>query len=238
MINLEKNTSADAGEICLTCELSHSGKTEAITQQAANGAGAEIVRLVPVGSSDRSQLKAAQRIEASLRYMMQHLDKPIKVSTLSAMVGLSDSSFFVLFKSATGRAPLDFFIRARMQRAGELLEGTTLQIKGVATILGYDDPFYFSRLFKLIHGIAPREYRARKKKSNPQNLKMESVNHPAVTVDWPSHLPNLSAIGENKIRESALTGLQSATQRAKAFPGNRRESSSQLNQTCSVPVYT
>jgi AraC-like DNA-binding protein len=78
---------------------------------------------------------------------------------LSAIAGVSDSHFFPLFKSATGCTPIDFFIRLRMTRACELLQNQKMTIKEVADLIGYDDPFYFSRLFKSVIGVAPRDYR-------------------------------------------------------------------------------
>ena len=108
-----------------------------------------------------TDLKAARRIESSLHYMMTHLNEPMKISALSAMVGLSESCFFAYFKTATGHTPLSLLIRARMRWAGELLKATNLQIKEIAGIVGYDDQFYFSRLFKSVHGLPPRDYRMR-----------------------------------------------------------------------------
>jgi AraC family transcriptional regulator of arabinose operon len=46
-----------------------------------------------------------------------------------------------------------------MQRACRLLEDTGLSIKEISSKLGYDDQFYFSRVFKSINGIAPSDYR-------------------------------------------------------------------------------
>jgi AraC-like DNA-binding protein len=115
----------------------------------------------PVKSRQPSQHQAARKIEPSLQHMLQHLTEPLRISKLSALSGVSTSYFFSLFKCATGRAPIDFFIRLRIQRACELLRDRKLSIKEVATALGYDDPFYFSRLFKSVIGVAPRGYRAR-----------------------------------------------------------------------------
>lgn len=108
---------------------------------------------------DRAQREATRKIKASIAYMMQHPDKPLQVSALSAMAGVSPSHYFVLFKCVTGFAPIDFFIRVRMQRACELLEETNSSVKQVAALLGYTDPFYFSRLFKSVNGVAPSVYR-------------------------------------------------------------------------------
>jgi AraC-like DNA-binding protein len=107
-----------------------------------------------------SQPEAARRIEVSLAHMRQHLNEPLRVSQLSALAGVSVSHFFALFRCATGRAPNDFLIRLRITRACELLQFRNLSIKQVADFLGYDDQFYFSRLFKSVTGMAPRQYRS------------------------------------------------------------------------------
>jgi transcriptional regulator GlxA family with amidase domain len=103
---------------------------------------------------------AVRRIEQSIDYMAQHLDKPLQVATLAAQVNISPSHFFALFKRRIGRAPMDYFTRLRMQRACRLLERTSLSVKEVASELGYDDPFYFSRVFKSVNRMAPSDYRA------------------------------------------------------------------------------
>jgi AraC-like DNA-binding protein len=237
MINLSKTPAVDTEEICLRGELSGAAETEVGAGPGGHRLGAEIIRLMPLKPADRAQLKAAQRIEVSLRYMMQNLNKPMKVPALSAMVGLSESSFFALFKSATGLTPLDFFIRARMQRAGELLAKTTLQIKEVAARLGYDDQFYFSRLFRSVYGIPPREYRARKEAAHNPELKPQSAREPFALAYLPANLPGHAPTAENQIREQVLLGgFQPAAPRPKAYPGNRPESSARPAPICSVSV--
>jgi transcriptional regulator GlxA family with amidase domain len=91
--------------------------------------------------------------------MRQSLSQPVQIPTLARMASLSPSHFFALFKRQTGFAPMDYFIRLRMQRACDLLDATTLSVKEIAGKLGYEDPFYFSRVFKCMTGMAPSEYR-------------------------------------------------------------------------------
>jgi len=109
---------------------------------------------------DHCGLETARRIEQTVTYMAQHLDRPLQVATLAAQANISPSHFFALFKRRIGSAPMDYFTRLRMQRACRLLEHTSLSIKEIASALGYDDPFYFSRVFKSINGKAPSDYRA------------------------------------------------------------------------------
>jgi transcriptional regulator GlxA family with amidase domain len=116
------------------------------------------------GSSRRTQSIAseiAERIGRSIAYMVEHLDEPLQVATLAAQASVSPSHYFALFKRQTGTAPIDFFIRLRMNHARELLDSTCSSVKEVAATMGYDDPFYFSRVFKSVHRVAPAEYRKR-----------------------------------------------------------------------------
>jgi AraC-like DNA-binding protein len=101
-----------------------------------------------------------RKIEQIIAYMMQHLNKPLPVARLAALANISPSHFFALFKRHTGCAPIDYFIRLRMRRACDLLGTTSLSVKEVAAVLGYNDQFYFSRVFKSVNHVAPSEYRA------------------------------------------------------------------------------
>jgi AraC-like DNA-binding protein len=116
-------------------------------------------RLGPEPGAQRELQEADRKIGQAIAYMMQHLNKQLQVAKLAALVNISPSHFFALFKRRTGCAPIDFFIRLRMQHACQLLDGTSLNVKEVAAVLGYDDPFYFSRTFKAVNHVAPSEYR-------------------------------------------------------------------------------
>jgi transcriptional regulator GlxA family with amidase domain len=103
--------------------------------------------------------EAVRKIEQSIAYMLRHLDEPLQVTTLAARASISPSHFFALFKRRVGCAPIDYFIRLRMQHACRLLDETSLNVKEVAAALGYDDQFYFSRVFKAINNVPPSRYR-------------------------------------------------------------------------------
>jgi len=107
----------------------------------------------------------ARKIEQSIAYMLQHVNQPLQVAALAAVVNVSPSHYSALFKQWTGSPPIDYFIHLRMRHACQLFDSTSLNVKEVAAALGYDDPFYFSRTFKTINQVAPSEYRMLSKES-------------------------------------------------------------------------
>lgn len=115
------------------------------------------------------------RLSVSLDYMKQHLHEPMKIATLSAMAGFSESRFHELFKLATGYSPLNWIIRARMKCACEKLEATDLPVKQIAAQVGYGDPLYFSRLFKSVTGLSPSAYRVQDGEKSPKLIPLAAV---------------------------------------------------------------
>jgi AraC-like DNA-binding protein len=128
-------------------------KTAEFENPKPTGAGA------PGSRVESCESEAVRKIGQSINYMLRHLDEPLQVATLASRVNISPSHFFALFKRQIGCAPIDYFIRLRMQHACSLLDETGMSVKEVAAALGYDDPFYFSRIFKSVHHVAPSEYR-------------------------------------------------------------------------------
>jgi transcriptional regulator GlxA family with amidase domain len=102
----------------------------------------------------------SRRIERTVAFMEEHLDQPLTAAHLASLAFLSVSHYFALFKQLTGRSPINYLTDLRMQRGRRLLVDTSMSVKEVAAALGYDDPFYFSRVFKSVNGIAPTDYRA------------------------------------------------------------------------------
>jgi AraC-like DNA-binding protein len=100
------------------------------------------------------------RIESTISYMKEHLDQPLRAATLASVAKMSLPHYFVIFKRCTGSTPIDYFIRLRMERARELLATTTCSVKEIAGVLGYDDPLYFSRVFKSVSQTTPTQYRS------------------------------------------------------------------------------
>lgn len=112
-------------------------------------------------SPARPQRQSAEnRVGATLDFMRQHVDKLLTLEQLAALSGQSASYYCKLFKERTGQTPLAYFSQLKVRRACELLDLTDLTVRQIAAELGYEDPYYFSRLFKKVQGCSPAKYRA------------------------------------------------------------------------------
>ncbi len=104
-------------------------------------------------------------ITQTILNMRNNLSKKLSVEDMARMHKLSVSHFSNLFRKATGMPPIDYFIQLKMQRACQLLYANGSKIKMVASELGYEDPYYFSRIFKKHIGTSPEQYRISSKNS-------------------------------------------------------------------------
>jgi AraC-like DNA-binding protein len=98
-------------------------------------------------------------IEPTLAFLHQNMGRNLTLKEMAVHAGLSSSHFSFLFKQQTGYSPMDYFIHLKMQHACTLLSLTRKTIHEIAYEIGYDDPYYFSRIFKKVMGISPRQYR-------------------------------------------------------------------------------
>ncbi|WP_319529829.1 AraC family transcriptional regulator [uncultured Cohaesibacter sp.] len=100
------------------------------------------------------------RIKHVIEVMNRALDQKLTLEELARHANMSKSHFAFVFKKRTGFAPLDYFMRLKMQRACFLLDTTSLPVKAIASVLGFEDSLYFSRRFRHIHSCSPVQYRA------------------------------------------------------------------------------
>jgi len=100
-------------------------------------------------------------ISRSINFMIENTTKKYRLEELSEVVGLSASHYSRLFLSRTGHSPIDYFIQLKIQRSCRLLDNTKLSVADIARESGFEDQFYFSRQFKRVMNMSPREYRNR-----------------------------------------------------------------------------
>ena len=103
---------------------------------------------------------ADSRVAAAVGIITDSIGAPLTVATLAEAVGLSPSRLSHLFKRTTGLSVPAFVEAARMERAQDLLYMTDRTVSEVAAAVGFDDPLYFSRRFRVHFGASPRAWRA------------------------------------------------------------------------------
>ena len=87
------------------------------------------------------------------------LDRPTTLNELADHAGFTPQHLNRVFRNVLGVTPLQYLAHRRMEYAAELLTEGKLTVKAVAQRVSFDDPYYFSRLFKQHFGKSPAEYR-------------------------------------------------------------------------------
>ena len=98
-------------------------------------------------------------IQEAIHYMEQNFQNDISIEEIAAVCGINRSHLGKIFRNSIGRSPQEFLMNYRMVKATELLKLTTLSIADIGTAVGYGNPLHFSRAFKNIYGVSPREWR-------------------------------------------------------------------------------
>lgn len=100
-------------------------------------------------------------IREALNYIEQNFQNDISVEGIASFCGLNRTYFGRIFKETVGSSPQQFLLNYRMAKAAELLKLTTLSISDIGNAVGYPNQLHFSRAFKNVYGISPREWRNR-----------------------------------------------------------------------------
>lgn len=102
---------------------------------------------------------AAEEIDRAASYFSEHYSEQINIDEYAENHHVSTSWFIRNFKLYTGFTPMQYILSKRIYNAEALLQNTQYNITEIAQIVGYDNPLYFSRIFKKMKGISPSEYR-------------------------------------------------------------------------------
>ena len=100
-------------------------------------------------------------LATTLDWMATTLDQPLDVAAMAARAGMGERTFARRFHEQTGTTPLQWLLTARVRRAQELLEGTSMTIDEAAAQSGFESPVTFRARFQRIVGLSPGAYRRR-----------------------------------------------------------------------------
>ena len=119
------------------------------------------------GSSNKKRLQGGKLsrfyAQEALSFIEQNYALPITVEDMANRCNLDRSYFGKVFKDMIGQSPQDFLIRYRMSKATSLLTSTSLSIGDISVQVGYPNQLHFSRAFRNIYGMSPRQYRQQNK---------------------------------------------------------------------------
>jgi AraC-like DNA-binding protein len=104
--------------------------------------------------ADREALLAAVFKVIESRYQ-----QPISLSAVATEVAQSKGHLASVVKRRTGRTVGQWIAERRMREARRLLADTNLTITAIASQVGFHDPGYFTRRFRLEHEMAPQAWR-------------------------------------------------------------------------------
>ena len=97
-------------------------------------------------------------IDRARTYFEEHYNEEISIEQYAVSRNMSTSWFNRSFRNSAGTSPMKYILDIRIRNAQVLLETTDYTISDIAALIGYDNPMYFSRLFRKAKGLSPSKY--------------------------------------------------------------------------------
>lgn len=102
-----------------------------------------------------------------IHFMQENVGNKLTLEQIAQNFNYSVSHFSALFENETGVSPINYFINLKIRKACEYAELSNLKFREISEKVGFEEPAYFSRIFKKIMGISPIKYRLRERTSLP-----------------------------------------------------------------------
>lgn len=136
--------------------------TPADGQQIASLATYEAIMFITHALHKQEQTQAlVHQLELVVRYVLNHLHEPLKITSLARVAGTSPDYLNRLFVKYLGMRAHEWLLKLRMRVASELLAKSSSKIHEVAEQVGYDNPYAFTRAFTHVAGVTPKAFRRR-----------------------------------------------------------------------------
>ncbi|WP_239619041.1 response regulator transcription factor [Cohnella mopanensis] len=117
-----------------------------------------------IGGQDATGKEIVYRVKA---YIKEFCSSELTLNLVSEKYHINPIYFSRIFKTYTGESFNSYITRIRMEEAKHLLETTSLRQQEISEIVGYEDPKYFSKVFKKFFGISPSQYTENRQQDLP-----------------------------------------------------------------------
>lgn len=108
---------------------------------------------------DTGETRKEQYVKKAIDYIKINYTQKISINEVACGIGIDRSYLFSLFKEFLNMSPQEFLIKFRMDKACELMKNNSLSIGEISRSIGYEDQLLFSKTFKRLRGLSPKEYR-------------------------------------------------------------------------------
>lgn len=120
-----------------------------------------LIQLFTIQKNPEEQnISGEQLVEKIEKYFHENISRSITLQLLSDEMNISKVYLCRIFKKYKNVTPIDYFNRLKIERSQELLDQfSSLPLQKISDMLGFNDVYYFSKVFKKIVGISPSAYR-------------------------------------------------------------------------------
>ena len=118
-----------------------------------------LIRSSKISQHESNSKMSDYYIKEAINYIEQNFQNDISIEEIASVCGINRSYLGKIFKKSIGHPPQEFLMNYRMVKAAELLKLTSLSIADIGSAVGYENQLHFSRAFKKIYDISPREWR-------------------------------------------------------------------------------
>jgi YesN/AraC family two-component response regulator len=134
------------------------------------------IERLPLEARYSPNLPVAPRLRLAIVHVAKHFSRRISESEVARLCDMSPSRFCREFKGTFGVTFVEYLTTYRVQQAKRLLENPGMAVGDLALSIGFDDPSYFSRVFRKHAGVSPSEYRqAVTAKTEEQPARLQAV---------------------------------------------------------------
>ena len=111
--------------------------------------------------NDRKSTRSDKLVEQARAYVDEHYMEKLTLADIADCLNISAGHLSNTFKKLTGSTLSDYIATVKIEHAKELIDTHQYLMYEISDMLGFDNPYYFSKVFKKVTGISPREHENR-----------------------------------------------------------------------------